>query len=461
MMQVNVGARILMEEIQNHRAFHGTWYFSKSGSHPDYSEKILNSQTIDESAFEDVMALLGSEKDRAEIRTNLTVSGDSIEKALYRLLIARKHHRIANLQRLSPKTPTRSLSAPSSPTSPTLRSIVTEIPHLDLGGERFIKEERQCCSTPILQTINEPLDIPFKRNSSKIGTTTNSEKKEEKSETLIIPSGMLQEISISPRGKVSSTPVIPRRLSSHSKMKLASDTNTEIDKKTILQDSLRFLPNDLIISSRAPIDFKPTPTASPVSTPRTSPNSSPPSSRSASPSPGLRESSPSMACAGPPSTSTFSTTTPSTPPRPTSPILRPWFAAFFKRRPSLDPYKSENGSTNLHSPAKVSFLNRLRAKTTLSPHRTLSPVSSPRKFFFQSDFDSFRELDFKDSPQSITTQSQQQQQQLQTQQQQSYTPSPKLTSRIETLFQAAQISSMQYPFRKPLPPLREEIESIK
>jgi len=215
----------------------------------------------------------------------------------------------------------------------------------------------------------------------------------------------------------------------------------------------------ITFSRPAPIDFKPTPTGSPVSTPRTSPNPSPPSSRSASPSPGgLREPS-TIFASGPPNTST--TTAPSTPPRPNSPMTRPWFAAFFKRRPSLDPYKSENGSTN--SPAKVSLLNRLRAKTTLSPHRTLSPVSSPRRFFFQSDFDSFREVDFKNSTQQ-QPQQQQQQSQTQTQQQQQpqhYIPSPKLSSRIETLFQAAQISSMQYPFRKPLPSLREEIEPFK
>jgi len=176
------------------------------------------------------------------------------------------------------------------------------------------------------------------------------------------------------------------------------------------------------------------------------------------------------------------TNSPNSTPRPNSPLTRPWFAAFFKRRPSLDPYKLESSNSQVSSPAKVSLLNRLRAKTSSSsPQRSaLSPIS-PHRFFFQSDFDgSFREMELKDSPreqqqtqQQQQPQPQQQQQQQQSSQQQQYQQqppqqqtnnsfsSPKLASRMETLFQAAQISSLQYSFRKPLPSLREETEPVK
>jgi len=53
---------------------------------------------------------------------------------------------------------------------------------------------------------------------------------------------------------------------------------------------------------------------------------------------------------------------------------RPWFAAFFKRRPSMDPYKAEV----LPATPALTLLNRLRAKSSQAQSPKRAPQSPKR-----------------------------------------------------------------------------------
>jgi serine/threonine protein kinase len=444
MMQVNVKDRILMEDIHTHYAFAGTWYFSKPPTAPEQPERLIG-QTLDESIFEDVIALLGTDT-RIECRANILSSGDSLEKSLYRLLMNRKCTRLANLHRLSPKITSRSLSAPPSPAhSPT--PPPTDIPpSFDLGELKQKEQKSTVTSSPIAKSTSKPeFSDLLTKTFLKINMLENKDTMSSNSSGGV-PSPPDSIPSNSPSGKVASTPTFTRRLSSHSKMQTSnsgvgggsSGRIGELKPMAISPDpqTRRIFVQIETTRESSPgnsgpsRDFKPSPNISPFVTPDTSPyaspNISPATSRTPSPSGG-----PSIA--------------------PNSPVTRPWFAAFFKRRPSLDPYKPES---NTPSPSNVSavraaIMNRLRARTSTSSPRRIQVLdvdqtarSSPRSPHFP--FDTPTEM--RDSSPSPVM------------------PSPKLTARLEGLLQAAKTSVPQQtnPFRgTTLPVLEEEGETTR
>jgi hypothetical protein len=290
--------------------------------------------------------------------------------------------------------------------------------------------------------------------------------------------------SPSPRGKVSSTPTFTRRLSSHSKMETSNTPlptsrphrssldsgrsggssqaasegsvgrdrhGSETKPMSLSPESLNrriFIQVDQHMGDITPIlerhsslpsrDIKPTPNNSPFDSPVTSPRASP-------------QSSPVTSRSGSPAHTAFSTPTPpslATPSpssrtvSPSSPVTRPWFAAFFKRRPSMDPYKPEPSSSNVTAAVRASILHRLRAKPSQSsPRRILQTteeqIARPSPRFSTSEDSNGSST----QPHQPLPQPQPQQQQSH----QSFTLSPKITARLEGLLRAAQATSAQQP----------------
>jgi serine/threonine protein kinase len=549
MMQVNVKDRILMEDIHAHPAFTGTWYFLRPPTQAETLEHFLT-ETLDENAFEDVIALLGSEA-RTEIRTKITTPEESLEKALYRLLVNRKHTRIANLHRLSPKISYRrtTQSAPASPTH-FFATSPTDLPTFDLVssprqtkingmGESVLvdvplKHETKptIISTPIQPPTVKP-EILSEALTKTFDTINMFEKKIMKESSSPLRDSPISGLhfdftstsstsSTSPRGKVSSTPTFTRRLSSHSKMEtsntplstsgrshrssLDSGRNgggsspasggttggsvgrdrhgSDTKPMSLSPESLNrriFIQVDQPLGDITPIlerhssapsrDIKPTPNSSPFDSPVTSPRASPQSSPATS-----RSGSPAHTAFPAPTTQTLATPSPSSRTvSPSSPVTRPWFAAFFKRRPSMDPYKPEPSSSNVTAAVRASILHRLRAKPSqASPRRIVQmdaeQIARPSPRFSISD-DSSSSSTREQHHQSLP-QPQQPQQQQQSQPSQSFTISPKITARLEGLLRAAQTTSVQQPAQitiatfprgktPGLPVLQEEVETSK
>jgi serine/threonine protein kinase len=347
---------------------------------------------LDESLIDDLLSLGWDSKE--ELRAKILQSESSQEKSLYNHLKRRRRTRIEELQRLSPIPARRRFFSVSTVASSSSSAPATPSLYLDSLDSR---SRRSSCGPPAMDPL-PPTGFPkFDDTDMSMSVPMSYSNRVPESVKRIQRIQQMEHRSSSvPSSPYSPPAFLTRQISEPSKTSMPSPSHGQGDPEVTTEISLKLFslanepaakPNCArrlfqTTSSRQPGTYQPLPSAPldrrPVSIPdRTSTVilNSP-----KAPSPRLLPKKEDVAL--PPQNNHSDNSLPSTP------MLR-WFSAFFRRRPSLDPWKlSGTAQQNPHSqnhhshvigqPLKVDPHVVLSSPpfTVPSPTSSLSPSSS-------------------------------------------------------------------------------------